>query len=107
MTDRSTFTLTNATFSGIPISDVRIMLFSTVASSALGLKLWTGLGGEDLELILPVEGELAGITDQGEVRGHAVLEVIDGERTTPLRFSGRGQLTGIPQEEEALQTVAG
>ena len=107
MSDRSTFTLTNATFSGIPISDVRIMLFSTVASSALGLKLWTGLGGEDLEADPAGRGRVEGTTDQGEARGHAVLEVIDGERTTPLRFSGRGQLTGIPQEEEALQTVAG
>ena len=107
MTDRSSFTLTNATFGGIPISDVHIMMFSTVASRALGLELWTGLGGEDLEVILPVAADLIGITLHGEVRGHATIEMVNGDRTTPLRFSGRGQLSGIPQETEILQTVGG
>lgn len=105
MTDRSILTLTDATFGGVPIGDVRVKIFTTAAAEALGIKLWTALGSEDLDEILAVEGELVGHTDDGEVRGRARLEVIDGVRTTPLRFSGRGQLSGIPQDEESLQPV--
>ncbi len=105
MTDRSIFTLRDVTFDGIPISDVTIKIFTTAAAQVLGVKLWTALGGEDIDKILPVEGELVGYTDQGEFRGHAKLEVINGARTIPLTLSGRGQLSGIPQEEDALQPV--
>ncbi len=107
MTDRTIFTLRDVTFEGIPISDVTVKIFTTTAAEILGIKLWTGLGGDDIDAILPVEGELVGSTDQGEFRGHAKLEVINGARTTPLRLSGRGQVTGIPQEEDALQPVGG
>ena len=105
MTDQSIFTLTDVTFDGIPISDVTVKIFTTAAAHALGVRLWTGLAREDLDEILPVEGDLIGHTDQGEVRGRAKLEVVNGERTTPLRFSGRGQLSGIPRDEDALQPV--
>ena len=56
MTDRTIFTLRDVTFEGIPISDVTVKIFTTTAADVLGIKLWTGLGGDDVDAILPVEG---------------------------------------------------